>query len=145
MNKVILNRITDIGKLPVCIGLLKCVKSYIEHEGTDAENYANVGDIKIGMPCYMKDDEYYHAYHVTMLSDGELKDGDFCYHPDFGFQACCDMSERGMQDWEKLGWKKVSFSTNPEYDIYGVGVISIEMMNNIIYCYKLGIIELNFD
>ena len=136
MHKIVLDRITDFENEPLGIGLLKCVKAYSENEGTPGEDSAEVGDVIGGMPCYMKDDEFYHAYHVSILSEYDLADGDFCYHPEHGFQVCCDMTRKGMNEWFRSGWRKVLVTSNPLHHAFNVEAITSTMMESIAISYK---------
>ena len=117
--------------MEACIGILHCKKAYSEFEGTPAFDEAEVGDVTSGVPSQMKDDEFYDAYHVHVLSrTEELYDGDHCYHPDFGIQPCCDMTGSGMDNWYEMGWRKLIYSSDPNVQLYGVDSISVNMMKD---------------
>ena len=123
----------DIEKLETpCITLLHCTKAYIEHEGTDAEDSAEIGDVCVGMPNYIKNNEFHDAYHVHVLSRAtELNDGEICHHPDFGIQPVCDMRGDGMDEWYEMGWRKLIYSSDPYVQAFGVDTITLRNMEDI--------------
>jgi hypothetical protein len=59
--------------------LLLCIKSYIEHKDTPAENSDNKGNFRLGFGIYANKVFYQHQ-HIYITSTEEIKEGDWCYN-----------------------------------------------------------------
>jgi hypothetical protein len=57
--------------------LLLCIKSYIEHKDTPAENSDNKGNFRLGFGIYANT-EFYQHQNIYITSDEEIKEGDWC-------------------------------------------------------------------
>jgi len=60
--------------------LLLCLKDYVEHENTPAENFDIKGKFTLGYGKYANG-EFYQQHHIYITSDEEIKTGDegWCY------------------------------------------------------------------
>ena len=56
--------------------LLLCIKSYIEHKDTPAENSDNKGNFRLGFGIYANK-VFYQPHHIYITSDEEIKEGDW--------------------------------------------------------------------
>ena len=56
--------------------LLLCIKSYIEHKDTPAENSDNKGNFRLGFGIYANT-EFYQHHHIYITNSEEIKDGDW--------------------------------------------------------------------
>jgi hypothetical protein len=59
--------------------LLLCIKSYIEHKDTPAENSDNKGNFRLGFGIYANK-VFYQPHHIYITSAEEIKEGDWCYN-----------------------------------------------------------------
>jgi len=59
--------------------LLLCIKSYIEHKDTPAENSDNKGNFTLGLGVYANK-MFYQPHHIYITSTEEIKEGDWCYN-----------------------------------------------------------------
>jgi len=59
--------------------LLLCIKSYIEHKDTPAENSDNKGNFRLGFGVYANT-EFYQHQHIYITSTEEIKKEDWCYN-----------------------------------------------------------------
>jgi hypothetical protein len=59
--------------------LLLCIKSYVENEGSYAENSDTIGNFRIGVGKYVNKSFYNHQ-QMYITDDSEIKEEDWCYN-----------------------------------------------------------------
>jgi hypothetical protein len=59
--------------------LLLCIKSYVENEGSYAENSDTIGNFRIGVGKYANK-SFYNNQQMYITDNSEIKEGDWCYN-----------------------------------------------------------------
>ena len=116
--------------------LLLCIKSYMEHEDTPAENSDNKGNFRLGFGKYANK-VFYKPHHIYITSDEEIKERDWfiregsihkCFRvhkTDIEFLTSIDSVYCGLNTfWSKEYCKKIILTT--DQDLIKDGVQSID-------------------
>jgi hypothetical protein len=107
--------------------LLLCIKSYIEHKDTPAENSDNKGNFTLGFGIYANT-EFYQHQHIYITSAEEIKVGDWYYLPRTNSVYKCieDPTELNLE--RRLGVAKIILTTDQDLIKDGVQAIDDEFL-----------------
>ena len=107
--------------------LLLCIKSYIEHKDTPAENSDNKGNFTLGFGIYANT-EFYQHQHIYITSAEEIKVGDWYYLPRTNSVHKCieDPTELNLEI--RLGVAKIILSTDQDLIADGVQAIDDDFL-----------------
>jgi hypothetical protein len=107
--------------------LLLCIKSYIEHKDTPAENSDNKGNFTLGFGIYANT-EFYQHQHIYITSAEEIKVGDWYYLPRTNSVHKCieDPTELNLE--RRLGVAKIIITTDQDLIKDGVQVINDDFL-----------------
>jgi hypothetical protein len=102
--------------------LLLCIKDYIEHKNTPAENFDKKGNFRLGFGKYTNT-EFYQFKNIYITSDEEIKEGDWYY----------DTTVNVIFKNDKIflngfGYKKIILTTNQDLIADGVQAIDDEFL-----------------
>jgi hypothetical protein len=95
--------------------LLLCIKDYVEHKNTPAENFGKKGNFRLGFGIYANT-EFYQHQNIYITSDEEIKEGDW-YLNNSNLVKCTEIKKRSS-------CKKIILTT--DQDLIKDGVWGIE-------------------